>query len=317
MLVFTKCLCKRHIVKIMNTLRKQWSLSKDLQVFLTVIRQQSFAAAALELGVSPAYVSKRIRLLEEALDARLFHRTGRRCSLTAGGELVERGAGQILDDMDSLFDDLSTTRQSPHGLLHICSSFGFGRNHVAPAVAMLAEQFPDLEIRFDVFDRVVDIDGEGFDLEIWVGDDLPGQHICRRLVSNQRVLCAAPAYLQRRDTPGTLEELAQHDCLVIKERNNAFGGWNLQRDGQSENVRISGRLSSNNGEIVLQCVARSRRSYWFAGKAPSKGSRPVMFRFDKNSLQASVRKTCALICRRFAVSTSVRMEGLNRSPCDD
>lgn len=266
MLVFTKCLCKRLIVKTMNTLRKQWPLTKDLHVFLTVIRQQSFAAAAEDLGVSPAYVSKRIRLLEEALNARLFHRNGRRCTLTADGELVERGAGQILDDMDSLFDDLSTARQSPHGLLHICSSFGFGRNHVAPAVALLAEQFPELEIRFDVFDRAVDIVGEGFDLEIRVGDDLPGQHICRRLVSNQRVLCAAPDYLQRRGTPGTLEELAEHDCLVIKERNNAFGIWNLQRGDQSENVRISGPLSSNNGEIVLQWALHGRgillRSMW-------------------------------------------------------
>lgn len=250
----------------MNTLRKQWPLAKDLHVFLTIIRQQSFAAAAVELGVSPAYVSKRIRLLEEALDTRLFHRSGRRSSLTADGELVERGAGQILDDMDALFDELSTARQSPHGLLHICSSFGFGRNHVAPAVAMLAEQFPELEIRFDVFDRVVDIDGEGFDLEIRVGDDLPDQHICRRLVSNQRVLCAAPAYLQRRGTPQTLEELSEHDCLVIKERNNAFGVWNLQRDGRSENVRINGPLSSNNGEIVLQWALHGRgillRSMW-------------------------------------------------------
>ncbi|ASJ71915.1 LysR substrate-binding domain-containing protein [Granulosicoccus antarcticus] len=253
----------------MNTLRDQWPLAKDLHVFLTVIRKQSFAAAAEELGVSPAYISKRIRLLEEALNARLFHRTSRRCSLTGDGELVERGAVQILDDMDSLFDTLSTARQSPHGLLHICSSFGFGRNHVAPAVAMLAEQFPELEIRFDVFDRVVDIVGEGFDLEIRVGDDLPGQHISRHLVSNQRVLCAAPDYLKRRGTPTRLDQLAEHDCLVIKERNNAFGVWDLQGNGHAETVRINGPLSSNNGEIVLQWALHGRgillRSMWDVG----------------------------------------------------
>ena len=72
---------------------------------------------------------------------------------------------------------------------------------MAPAVSLLAERYPDLEIRLDLFDRVVDIVNEGFDLEIRVGDHLPGQHIGRRLVSNRRVLCAAPAYLERRGTP--------------------------------------------------------------------------------------------------------------------
>lgn len=99
-----------------------------------------------------------------------------------------------------------------------------------------------------------------------VGDDIPGQHIGRRLVSNRRVLCAAPSYLQRRGTPQTLDELQQHDCLVIKERDNAFGIWNLDRDGTQESVRVSGPLSSNNGEIVMQWALDGRgillRSLW-------------------------------------------------------
>lgn len=253
----------------MNTFRDRWPLPEDLRVFLTVIRKQSFTAAADELGVSPAYVSKRIGVLEKALNTRLFHRTSRRCALTNEGVLAERSAVQILDDMNTLFDDLSKARQTPRGLLHICSSFGFGRNHVAPAVAKLAEQFQELEVRLKVFDRVVDIVGEGFDLEIRVGDDLPGQHISRLLVSNQRVLCAAPSYLERCGIPSSLEDLAQHDCLVIKERNNVFGVWNLECDGRTQSVRVSGPLSSNNGEIVLQWALHGRgillRSMWDVG----------------------------------------------------
>ena len=179
---------------------------------------------------------------------------------------MQRWAVRILDDFQQLHDELCDAHDSPRGRLHICSSFGFGRNHVAPAVSLLAERYPQLEIRLDLFDRVVDIINEGFDLEIRVGDDIPGQHIGRRLVSNRRVLCAAPGYLQRRGTPQTLEELQQHDCLVIKERDNAFGIWNLDRDGGQENVRVSGPLSSNNGEIVLQWALDGRgvllRSLW-------------------------------------------------------
>ncbi|MDB5993568.1 MAG: putative LysR-family regulatory protein [Pseudomonas sp.] len=241
-------------------------LPEDLRVFLTVIRKSGFAAAADELGLSPAYVSKRIQILETTLGTRLLHRTSRRIALTEDGERVQRWALRILDDFQQMHDELSDAHDSPRGRLHVCSSFGFGRNHVAPAVSLLAERYPELEIRLDLFDRVVDIVSEGFDLEIRVGDDIPGQHIGRRLVSNRRVLCAAPGYLQRHGTPQTLDELEQHHCLVIKERDNAFGIWNLERDGAQQSVRVSGPLSSNNGEIVLQWALDGRgvllRSLW-------------------------------------------------------
>lgn len=241
-------------------------LPEDLRVLLTVIRKNGFAAAADELGLSPAYVSKRIQILESTLGTRLLHRTSRRVSLTEDGERVQRWALRILDDFQQLRDDLADAHDSPRGRLHICSSFGFGRNHVAPAVSRLAELHPQLQIRLDLFDRAVDIVNEGFDLEIRVGDDLPGQHIGRQLVSNRRVLCAAPEYLERRGTPLTLDDLQQHDCLVIKERDNAFGVWHLDRDGTQESVRVSGPLSSNNGEIVLQWALDGRgvllRSLW-------------------------------------------------------
>jgi len=249
-----------------NTVRDQLPLPEDLRVFLTVIRKQSFAGAADELGVSPAYISKRVQILEGALKARLLHRTTRRIALTEDGERAQRWAVRILGDLDDLFDELSQARQTPRGLLHISSSFGFGRNHVAPAISLLAERYPELEIRLEVFDRVVDLVGEGFDLEIRVGDDLPGQHISKRLVTNKRILCATPEYLQRRGVPRNLEDLQRHDCLVLKERNNVFGVWNLDRDGKQQSVRISGPLSSNNGEIVLQWALNGRgillRSLW-------------------------------------------------------
>ncbi|MBK5414437.1 LysR substrate-binding domain-containing protein [Pseudomonas sp. TH31] len=251
---------------VMTIKKDTGPLPEDLRVLLTVIRKSGFAAAADELGLSPAYVSKRIQILETTLGTRLLHRTSRRIALTEDGERVQRWALRILDDFQQLHDELCDAHDSPRGRLHLCSSFGFGRNHVAPAVSLLAERYPELEIRLDLFDRVVDIVSEGFDLEIRVGDDIPGQHIGRRLVSNRRVLCAAPDYLQRHGMPQTLTDLEQHHCLVIKERDNAFGIWNLERDGVQESVRVSGPLSSNNGEIVLQWALDGRgvllRSLW-------------------------------------------------------
>ncbi|EJN40364.1 transcriptional regulator [Pseudomonas sp. GM84] len=250
----------------MNTKHEESPLPDDLRVFLTVVRKGSFAGAAQALDQSPAYVSKRIKILEDTLGTRLLHRTTRRIALTDAGVRAQQWAVRILDNLDDFISDLGQVRKAPRGLLHVCSSFGFGRNYVAPAIAELSGAYPDLEIRLDVFDRVVDIVAEGFDLEIRVGDDLPGQHISRQLVANRRVLCATPEYLQQRGVPMTLDDLAQHDCLVLKERNNPFGVWQLRSGDREENVRVNGRLSSNNGEIVLQWALNHRgvllRSMW-------------------------------------------------------
>ncbi|HIQ42430.1 MULTISPECIES: LysR substrate-binding domain-containing protein [unclassified Pseudomonas] len=250
----------------MSGARDAFPLPEDLRVFLTVIRKKSFAAAAEELGLSPAYVSKRIQILETTLGTRLLHRTTRRVALTEDGERTQRWALRILADVDELFDELSVARQTPRGLLRISSSLGFGRSHLAPALARLVELYPELNVRLELFDRVVDIVAEGIDLEILVGDDLPGQCIGRRLADNGRVLCASPAYLQRQGCPQELEDLQSHDCLVIKERDYPFGIWHLERHGQAHSVRVDGPLSSNSGEVVLAWALADRgimlRSQW-------------------------------------------------------
>ena len=96
----------------------------DLRVFCTVVRKAGFAAAAQELGASPAYVSKRIRLLEQELGVPLLHRTTRRVVVTDQGERVFHWAQRILDDMDQLLQEVAVTRREPRGLLRVSSSFG-------------------------------------------------------------------------------------------------------------------------------------------------------------------------------------------------
>jgi len=252
----------------MTTTKGSMPLPEDLRVFLTVIRKSGFATAADDLGLSAAYVSKRIQILESTLGTRLLHRTSRRVTLTEDGERVKAWAMRILEDFQHMADELVDAHESPRGRLHMCSSFGFGRNHVAPALSLLADRYPELEIRLELFDRVVDIVSEGFDLEIRVGDDIPRQHIGRQLVRNRRILCAAPSYLKRRGTPQQLSDLEVHDCLVLKERDNAFGVWVLEHEGVQRSVRVRGPLSSNSGEIVLQWALDGRgislRSMWDA-----------------------------------------------------
>jgi len=238
----------------------------DLRVFAVVVRKASFAEAARELGVSPAFVSKRIRLLEEDLSVKLLHRTTRRVAVTEEGERVFHWALRILDDVDQLLQEVAVTRREPRGLLRVSTSFGFGRHVVAPVLSRLVERHPGLQVRLEVFDRLVDVAGEGFDLDVRVGDEIAPHLIARRLADNHRVLCAAPAYLQRRGAPRTLAELPGHDCLVIKERDHPFGVWRLRSGAQEQTVKVRGPLSANHGEMAVQWAVDGRgivlRSLW-------------------------------------------------------
>ncbi|QRY81835.1 LysR family transcriptional regulator [Pseudomonas sp. PDNC002] len=239
---------------------------EDLRVFVHVARRSSFVAAASELDMSAAFVSKRIRLLEEDLGVRLLHRTTRRVSISEDGERVYQWALRILDSVQRMGDDVSTLHREPSGQLRIASSLGLGRRFVAPALSELATRHPQLDIRLDVQDRLVDLIGEGFDLDVRVGNEIDPNLIARPLARNRRVLCAAPAYLARRGTPRGLAELAGHDCLVIKERDHPFGVWNLQGPEGEESVKVTGPLSSNHGEVVHQWCIDGRgillRSWW-------------------------------------------------------
>lgn len=224
----------------------------DLRVFTTVVRKASFAEAAVAHNASPAFVSKRIRLLEEELGVKLLHRTTRRVAVTEEGERVYHWAQRILDDVEHLLQEVDVTRRQPRGLLRVSTSFGFGRHVVAPALSQLIAQHPALQLRLEVFDRLVDVAAEGFDLDVRVGDEIAPHLIARRLADNHRVLCAAPAYLQRRGSPRTLDELAGHDCLVIKERDHPFGVWKLRAGAQERSVKVTGPLSTNHGEMAVQ-----------------------------------------------------------------
>ena len=238
----------------------------DLNVFIHVARRSSFVGAANELSMSAAYVSKRIRLLEQAMGVVLLHRSTRQVSITEDGERVYEWAKGILESVQQMGDEVAALHDEPSGLLHVVSSQGFGRRFVAPALSELAARYPKLDIRLDIQDRLIDLIEEGVDLDIRVGNEIAPHRRARHLASNWRVLCASPAYLAQRGAPMSLSELANHDCLVIKERDRPFGIWHLNGPQGAETVKVTGSLSTNHGEIARQWCLDGRgvllRSLW-------------------------------------------------------
>ncbi|MEJ8851555.1 LysR family transcriptional regulator [Variovorax rhizosphaerae] len=222
----------------------------DLRVFCLAARKASFAATATELGTSPAFVSKRIAILEKSLGVTLFHRAARRVTVTDDGERVYASAQQIFEGVDHMGETVAGGRLDPRGLLRVTTSARLGRKHIAPVLSLLAKRYPALDITLDAVDRRVDLISENIDLDVRVGEVDEPHLVATRIATSVRVLCAAPAYLERRGAPEKVAELSQHDCLVLRDRNQAFGVWRLTGPGGTEKVKVTGRLSSNNSEMV-------------------------------------------------------------------
>ncbi|OWT63542.1 LysR family transcriptional regulator [Candidimonas nitroreducens] len=238
----------------------------DLALFELVARQGSLTAAARELGVTTPSVSKRLSRLEKRLGVRLLHRTTRQISLTNEGELYLVQGSRILADVAELEQAVTSSRAEPAGLLRVNASFGFGRMHVAPAVARFVDRYPAVEVQLQLSDRPMSLPEQAFDVGIRFGE-LPDARIhARRLIRNRRIVCAAPGYLERHGVPKTPRELAQHQCLVLRENDSAYGTWHFARGRQEEAVKVRGPLSSNDGFAVLQWALNGNgvaiRSQW-------------------------------------------------------
>lgn len=225
---------------------------EDLKLFCAVVRNLSFAATARDMGASPAYVSKRILLLESSLKVRLFHRTTRRVSVTEDGQTVFQWAQRILEDFEQMSEAVSSSKTTPRGLLRISTSTGFGRKRVAPVLSELALRYPSLRVHLELLDRPVDMLAEGFDLDIRIGGPPEPNLIVKPIARNRRILCASPSYLEKHGMPASLSELGRHCCIVNRERDLPFGTWRLQGGKGIEAVKVSGPLSANNGEIICQ-----------------------------------------------------------------
>lgn len=239
---------------------------EDLTVFCAVARFSSFKVASKELGMSPAFVSKRVRMLEEQLKVSLFHRTTRRVTLTDEGERLLALSSEILEKLDQLMSESGLGSETLRGRLRICSSFGFGRHHVGPIVADLVAEHPDLQVRFEVLDRVIDPGAENFDLDIRIGNEIAPHLIARRLATNSRLILASPEYIAQHGEPQRLADLSGHNCIAIKERDHPVGVWRMMRDGAEETVNVNDALSTNNGEVAVDWALRGRgivlRSIW-------------------------------------------------------
>jgi DNA-binding transcriptional LysR family regulator len=240
----------------------------DLAFFALLIKQGSLAAVARELGVTPPVVTKRLAALEQRLGVRLLNRTTRRMSVTHEGEVYLSNGARILADIEELEMKVVSSRAEPKGLLRVNASFGFGRRHIAPAVAAFARRHPEVEVQLQMTERPMNLVDAAYDVGIRIGE-LPDARItARKIASNRRLLCASPLYLDKAAAPLTPNDLQRRDCIVIREDEAAYGVWQLNNGRRQETVKVRGTLSTNDGETALAWALEGygilMRSQWDA-----------------------------------------------------
>ncbi|ABE37090.1 bacterial regulatory helix-turn-helix, lysR family protein [Paraburkholderia xenovorans LB400] len=228
----------------------------DLSFFSTLAASGSLSAAARELGLTPAAVSKHLTQMESRAGVPLINRTTRRMMLTPEGDLYLEHARRILDELDELAGLLGTAKNSPKGLLRVNATLGFGRSHVAPAISRFVSKYPQVFVQLQLSVTPPPLTDDAFDVCIRFGEPPDRRVVARRLARNRRLLCAAPSYIASRGMPGTAHDLTRHSCIGIRQGDEAYGVWRLTSgrgaSRKTETVRINGTLTTNDGEIAVK-----------------------------------------------------------------
>ncbi|TWO72647.1 LysR family transcriptional regulator [Caenimonas sedimenti] len=243
----------------------------DLELLLAIRQHGSLAGAASAANVVPSVITKRLAGLEARLRVKLFQRTTRRVTATAEGEALCERASALVAGFQALEAELQERRSDAVGHIRLASTFGFGRLWLGPALAEFQALHPRLTVQLQLTEQLPDLAVDGYDGAVWlwaVQGQRASEWTGRRLARNQRVLVAAPDYLRRHGTPASIDDLASHDCLLVREHEHRFDVWRLQkeRDRSEVRVRVQGALSSNSGELVRDWCLAGRgimlRSLW-------------------------------------------------------
>src|SRR4051812_36204260 len=227
---------------------------EGLAIFAKVVELRSFAAAASELALSKATVSKAVTRLEQRLGARLFNRTSRRLALTDAGQKLSGRAARLLIDGEAAENEALAQSAAPRGLVRLAVPMTFGVKAVAPILPEFLAKYPDVVIDLHLSDAMVDLIGEGFDAGLRIASLPDSSLIARRLCAMPRHTVASPAYLKQHGRPTHPMHLAQHRCLGYAYLSTP-GVWHYTNSkGEQASVRPAGPLRVNNGEALLPAL---------------------------------------------------------------
>ncbi len=222
----------------------------ELQAFVSVVQAGSFTAAARRLDVPKSTVSRRVAALEQRLGVQLLHRTTRSVRPTDLGVAYFDRVEPLVAELDEADATIGELGDAPRGSLQVTAPASLGHVHLSLAIARYAVTYPDVRVRLHLTDRLVNLVEEGFDLALRAGSLAPSTLRARRLGTAGPMLCASPDYLRRRGTPGSLDELLEHDCLV----NDGVPWGSRWPVAPGRTLRVRAQMTSNSWEVLREAA---------------------------------------------------------------
>lgn len=238
----------------------------DLRVFSEIVQENSFAAAAAKLGLSPATASGRLKALEDNYGLSLINRTTRSLSLTEDGRLLFEQSLPLLSQLDSLDQQLTERKQGITGLISVSTPTEFGRSQILPLINEFSDFYPEIEFKI-VFEECSKLRStEDADVMIRFGPLPDCALTTRKLGRNPILTCASPRYLARHGVPRNVEALDRHNCLRFQK--NALGGseWKFRVDGESFSKTVKGSRTVTDvralADLAVVGTGLIQASYW-------------------------------------------------------
>jgi len=229
-------------------------ISAQMLIFATVVERGSISAAARSMGQTPSAVSKQIGLLEDHAHYRLLNRTRTGVSPTEEGREFYQKCKAMADKFKEAEALISHLDGIPRGTLKITSTVAFGKSQLIPALPKFIDENPEVQVSLDLTDREIDLRNEGFDVAICFGEQLKDPDIVvRRIMHSRRVLCAAPAYLERMGTPTSFAELAEHNCLRFAG-NSIRNKWSNTDASREESFEAHGNFEGNSTDVIFRAA---------------------------------------------------------------
>jgi LysR family transcriptional regulator for bpeEF and oprC len=226
-----------------------------ISTFVRVVEAKSFAAAASQLGMTPSGVSRAVSRLETQLGARLLFRSTRSLRLTDDGASFHARCKEILADLAEATEAMGHARSHPVGKLRVAVHSAIGRSALIPNLAAFEQLYPDIRLELTMCDYHFDLNEEGYDCAIRMGELADSNLIARKLGYFNNVLCASPDYLRKYGAPQNIEELKQHRAInsVYPNTGKPYQ-WQFDTPGGRVALDIDAHMLINDGESVIQAA---------------------------------------------------------------
>ncbi|ASP20250.1 HTH-type transcriptional regulator DmlR [Antarctobacter heliothermus] len=224
---------------------------ESMRVFVRVVELGSITSGGRDQRLTPAVASKRIKELEQRLGVRLFNRTTRSLTPTEVGKQFYEEARRVLETVDEAEAVVARFSEAPRGTISLTAPLGVGRRIIAPLVPEFVDLHPDIRIRMRMSDRKVDILADGMDLALFVGTPHDSSLKLRKFADCPRVLCAAPAYLDRVGVPQFPEDLLRgHNCLLLRYPRSPEYFWLLDTPDGQRKFEVSGKYDADDSDVL-------------------------------------------------------------------